>query len=401
MTRWFLTAWWIALPLGVVHAEDQPPVRQIEERQREIERRIQLDRKVQAHHQHTEAIRRAIEHAKEKSSQELVWKALEEFFYSRLKALQARQDEFKQKLDRNIEELGESKAKLNEIRERLAAEQARAIALATRHAVDASKKLGEKGSSADPAQESKRQNTVHIDLVLYLRNLLKALEAPDPQAGTAPTQPKPPVPPRGSAHQPPMPPKVGKAGTPPVRVVVNLQSEDDTELTLSRKTYALKENQAKALADFLKAFARAKVMEIQVDGGKLTITTTPDVQATIRQVVDLMTGKRSDSKTTTQVRSQQDKVQFLIEIPEATECDYLKSFLPLGGTPAPSKPEDDKPQKPKEEKPQKLKKSKDDQPTTKSSKEAEGDANKKDETKEKRGKDRNKTNDDDYDDNKN
>jgi hypothetical protein len=77
-------------------------------------------------------------------------------------------------------------------------------------------------------------------------------------------------------------------------MVVAPPTADGSEITLIRKTYSLKEDQAKALADFLKTFAKAKVLEMQTDGGKLTVTTTPGVQATVGQVVALMLGQTNE-----------------------------------------------------------------------------------------------------------
>jgi hypothetical protein len=63
--------------------------------------------------------------------------------------------------------------------------------------------------------------------------------------------------------------------------------------TLTRVIYGLAPDKAKALESFLKENAKAKVLEMKLDGDKLTVTTTPDVQATIGGIVRLM---QSDSK---------------------------------------------------------------------------------------------------------
>jgi beta-lactamase regulating signal transducer with metallopeptidase domain len=71
----------------------------------------------------------------------------------------------------------------------------------------------------------------------------------------------------------------------------------DGELLLSRKTYKL-ENKAKAeaLGAFLKDNVKASIMEIKVDGDSLTITTTPETQKAIGQLMNLTKG---DGKTKT------------------------------------------------------------------------------------------------------
>jgi len=66
---------------------------------------------------------------------------------------------------------------------------------------------------------------------------------------------------------------------------------DSNTINLTRVTYTLTGEQARALAEFLKAFAKASVLETKIDGDKLVVTTTPDVQSTIGQVVGLMSGK--------------------------------------------------------------------------------------------------------------
>jgi hypothetical protein len=67
--------------------------------------------------------------------------------------------------------------------------------------------------------------------------------------------------------------------------------EDPNTVHLTRVTYTLGAEKAKALESFLKDNAKAKVLETKLDGDKLIVTTTPDVQQTVGQVVGLMTGK--------------------------------------------------------------------------------------------------------------
>src|SRR5262249_32402009 len=70
---------------------------------------------------------------------------------------------------------------------------------------------------------------------------------------------------------------------------------DGNTVHLTRVTYSLSGDQAHALQSFLRENARASVLETKVDGDKLIVTTTPDVQATIGQVVGLTTGKTGGS----------------------------------------------------------------------------------------------------------
>lgn len=61
-------------------------------------------------------------------------------------------------------------------------------------------------------------------------------------------------------------------------------------VTLSRATYTLSKDQAAALGTLLGS-VKASVMETKVDGEKVTVTTTPEVQSAIGQIVRLITGQ--------------------------------------------------------------------------------------------------------------
>jgi|SRR5262245_1458346 len=74
--------------------------------------------------------------------------------------------------------------------------------------------------------------------------------------------------------------------------------DDANTIHLTRVTYTLTADKARALESFLKANATAKVLEMKVDGDKLVVTTTPDTQGTIAQVVGLVTGKPVAGATT-------------------------------------------------------------------------------------------------------
>jgi beta-lactamase regulating signal transducer with metallopeptidase domain len=62
-----------------------------------------------------------------------------------------------------------------------------------------------------------------------------------------------------------------------------------TTITLSRATYKLSKEQAAALGTLLGS-VKATVMETKVDGDAITVTTTPDVQQAIGQIVRLIHG---------------------------------------------------------------------------------------------------------------
>lgn len=59
----------------------------------------------------------------------------------------------------------------------------------------------------------------------------------------------------------------------------------DQEVSLSRKTYQLPKARAEALAAFLREHSKAQVMETNLEGDQLTITTTPEVQKSISQLI--------------------------------------------------------------------------------------------------------------------
>lgn len=61
------------------------------------------------------------------------------------------------------------------------------------------------------------------------------------------------------------------------------------ELALSRMTYALPKAKAETLAAFLRDYVKVQVMETKVEGDALTVTTTPDVQKSLGQLISLLT----------------------------------------------------------------------------------------------------------------
>src|SRR5262249_46171168 len=59
---------------------------------------------------------------------------------------------------------------------------------------------------------------------------------------------------------------------------------------VSRVTYTLPEAKAAALAEFIRDQLKPTVVETKLDGDKLTVTTTPEAQKAIAQLVDLIKG---------------------------------------------------------------------------------------------------------------
>jgi beta-lactamase regulating signal transducer with metallopeptidase domain len=69
------------------------------------------------------------------------------------------------------------------------------------------------------------------------------------------------------------------------------------EVTLIRATYKLKQAQAEALGKFLSDNVKASVMETKVDGESVIVTTTPEAQRVVMQIIALMQGKVPGGRT--------------------------------------------------------------------------------------------------------
>jgi beta-lactamase regulating signal transducer with metallopeptidase domain len=101
------------------------------------------------------------------------------------------------------------------------------------------------------------------------------------------------------------------AASPPVvaparseRRIINLRETAETSgtpattITLSRTTYKM-ENKAKAdaLATFIKEHIKAAVLEVKTEGESLTITTTPETQKAIGQLISLTGGEKTKTSS--------------------------------------------------------------------------------------------------------
>jgi hypothetical protein len=123
-----------------------------------------------------------------------------------------------------------------------------------------------------------------------------------PSAPATPAAPKAPAAPRApSAPALPAQPGAGtmtwsiqprSTASQPARVASFTESGSSSEtVMLSRTTYSLAGNKARALDAFLKENVKTKVLETRIEGEKLIVTTTPEVQSTIGALVSIMTGK--------------------------------------------------------------------------------------------------------------
>jgi hypothetical protein len=61
-----------------------------------------------------------------------------------------------------------------------------------------------------------------------------------------------------------------------------------TEVALTRATYPMPAAKAEALGKFLKDHVKAPVLETKVEGDSLIVTTTPEVQRSLKGLVDLV-----------------------------------------------------------------------------------------------------------------
>jgi hypothetical protein len=77
--------------------------------------------------------------------------------------------------------------------------------------------------------------------------------------------------------------------------MVRVEMHSSNPIALSRATYQLPKEKAEALTAFLKANVRAPVLEFKAEGEGVTITTSPEAQATIGGIVKLMQGPEKSS----------------------------------------------------------------------------------------------------------
>jgi beta-lactamase regulating signal transducer with metallopeptidase domain len=139
------------------------------------------------------------------------------------------------------------------------------------------------GPAAKGAGESDHDKRVR-DLEARVRALLKELEALRKESGAKGPKTGAVLP--GETKLPQPNPLVGYA-----RGLHRAPGEGET-ITLTRATYKLPAGKAEAVAKFLKENVKASVLETKADGDNLVVTTTPDIQGAIGQLVLLVQGKR-------------------------------------------------------------------------------------------------------------
>lgn len=89
----------------------------------------------------------------------------------------------------------------------------------------------------------------------------------------------------------------------PTRWLVTPGSSDGKTVTLVRAEYKLSHDKAVALEKFLKENVKSDVLEIKVDGEELTVTSTPDQQAGISQLVRLLQPAEHKAKISVEGKS--------------------------------------------------------------------------------------------------
>jgi beta-lactamase regulating signal transducer with metallopeptidase domain len=140
----------------------------------------------------------------------------------------------------------------------------------------------------------------------------------------------------------------GPAVTPPAgggarteRRVITLQGPagsttapgSTTTITLSRTTYKL-ENKAKAdaLAAFLKEHVKASILEVKAEGESLTITTTPETQKAIGQLISITGGEKTKTSSARepQIKLLGEKLKALEAIEGIKGLEGLKALKGAG-----------------------------------------------------------------------
>jgi len=98
-------------------------------------------------------------------------------------------------------------------------------------------------------------------------------------------------------------------------------------ITLSRATYKMSKEQATALSTLLGSI-KATVMETKVDGDSITVTTTPDAQQSIGQIVRLIQGQGGNFKFEWKVAPGQNQNLFVPKVAPATPAAPVKPAAP-------------------------------------------------------------------------
>jgi beta-lactamase regulating signal transducer with metallopeptidase domain len=145
--------------------------------------------------------------------------------------------------------------------------------------------------------------------IVELRRRVVVNPAPPQNAATtpAPVADKAPGQVRLRVRSVPAAPVYGQADVAPAQniqekrrvFVLNLTESGDQPVTLSRATYRLPAAKGEALAAFLRDHFKAEVLEVKLEADRLTVTTTPEAQTAIGQLIALVQGNKSASQSGT------------------------------------------------------------------------------------------------------
>ncbi len=175
---------------------------------------------------------------------------------------------------------------------------------------------------AQPAAGTERDRKLQ-DLEKKLEALLNEVKA---LRSARPAVP----PPAPKVHYELVRPKVHAEPTlvlPSYRATMSLAFPGATGLLLSRTTYKLPRTKAEALAAFLREHVKASVMETKVEGESLVITTTPEAQKAIGQLIGLIQGGSSEKPQSLKLFEAPvgDKLFFRLH-EEDTKRDRIKKY---------------------------------------------------------------------------
>jgi hypothetical protein len=143
-------------------------------------------------------------------------------------------------------------------------------------------KDGEVVQGAKPSSDAERLDRLEKQLEVLLQEV-KAMRAGAPKAATKEVT--------AEAKPSPDPKAVVLDGKKFRYEVIQRGEGGEQTVTLTRATYKMPKEKADALAKFLGDQVKGQVLETKVDGDSITVTTTPGIQRTIHEFINLVLGK--------------------------------------------------------------------------------------------------------------
>jgi beta-lactamase regulating signal transducer with metallopeptidase domain len=102
-----------------------------------------------------------------------------------------------------------------------------------------------------------------------------------------------------------------RADTKEKRYEVYTVRSTDQAVTLTRATYQMPKEKAEALAKFLSDQVKGQVLETKVDGDSIIVTTTPGIQRTIHEFINLVQGKTAHTGTWLELKDGANKLELV------------------------------------------------------------------------------------------